>query len=875
MFKKAFTLVIIMSIIISSVAAFPAIADDPSETFQNPIVVPNQWTAPNGKLYGTGDPYILKHNGIYYLYASTQDSRWGFRIWTSRDLVNWEWAADCNTEATTNGQREDDSNSRFQGAYAPEVYYRGGKFWLLTSRDQRNQRVYVSDSPLGPFTYKYQYPFPGVGNEIDGHIFIDDNGQKHFFSATGSKIRRALLSDSGDDLFKTVSGSSEMNDLTVSNKWTEAPTVFKRKDMYYMTYCGNHVISPTYRIEYAMGTSIANIREAGVGGDNMLICSTDGEYVGPVITGGGTTISTTQTETKKHHGLGHNGIVVGPDLDTYYMAYHNLAGDFGVGPYRNYNLDRIVFADDGKMSVLGPTTWAQDVPARPDFEYVPETDDLEDFFDVEDTGNAVWGKPTAPEDYTAEINFVPESSGDMGFVSIIFGSHEISISPSARTISYKDETKLLSADFKFDTLHTAMVKSHNGETRLFLDGQQLFKDSASGAGGSIGVLGDFSEIGYTAISGAVYGSKDDEIKFPTDSKIPAESAATNAASFKTFGTGDTASYMLNKQRDGLHSINISAKSVKTAVMKVSVREDSEEAVEVGRFSVGNTGGKYQAFTLRGVSMGAGVDEVIVECIVGEVDFKNISVFKDDTPAAAVSGVGSFNKILGAWAKSDGDKTIETSDGGKYSIAHMGTEWWSDYTVSAKLRRGAGSDSGLLLRARYLSDTPERGLGADNDLDYHYGYYITFDNSRVMIAKQKFGWSGWLKESGVKAIDITQEHILKVTMIGPRIQIWLDGELRLDFVDMNDPILNGKVTLRSRNDKAYYSDFSVEPTEAPEMVVPEFPHTVPNALVALNMASGANGDGIMIYAAASSLGKEDKAKINAADALQILKNGLQL
>ena len=863
MLKKVFTLVIVMSIIASSIIAFPASADvTDSDTFQNPITVPNHWTAPNNLPYGIGDPYVLKHNGTYYLYASTQDSRWGFRIWTSRDLVNWEWAADCNTSAATNGQREDDANSRFQGAYAPEVFYRGGKFWLLTSRDQRPHRVYVSDSPLGPFTHKYNYAFPnGVGNEIDGHIFIDDNGQKYFYSATGSKIRVANLSDSGDDLFKNVSNSREFDDLTVSGKWTEAPTVFKRKDLYYMTYCGNHVISPTYRVEYGMGTSPTNISEAGLG-DNMLICST----------GNGLKLNNGETADGQI-GLGHNGIVVGPDLDTYYMAYHNLMGDYGVGPYRNYNLDRIVFADDGKMSVLGPTTWAQDVPARPEVEYRPGEDNITDFFDVEDTGNAAWAYVNMPVDYTAEINFVPKSSGDMGFINIIFGSHEISISPSARTVSSRGVTKALSADFKFDTLHTAMVKSHNGETRLFLDGQELFK-IASSAGGTTGILGDFSEIGYTAFSSVVYGNKDGEIKFPTDSKIPATAAAeTNATSFAKFDTGKSATYMLNKQRDGLHSININAKSALNAVMKVEVREEGEEPIEVGRFVVSNTLGKYQQFTLRGVELGAGVDEVIVSCIIGEIDFKEISVVKDDTPAAGVDGVGSFNKILGAWAKSNGDQTIETSDGGKYSIAYTGTEWWSDYTVSAKIRRGASSDSGFLLRARYLSDTPEKGLGADNDLDYHYGYYVTFDNSKVRIAKQKFGWSGWLYESAAKPINITQEHVLKVKMTGARIQVWLDGDLRIDFVDTDDPILNGRVALRSRDDKAYFEDFSVEFEEAPEMSIPAFPHTIPNSLVALKMATGVNKNGLQIYAAATSLAKEDKSKITAADALQILKNWL--
>ena len=887
MFRKVFTFIIIMAIAVTSVVAFPVPADITSaagDTYQNPIIVPNQWTAPNSRLYGIGDPYILKYNGTYYLYASTQDSRWGFRIWESKDLVNWTWKADSNPQTAGGGLREDDSISAFQGAYAPEVYYRGGKFWLLTSRDQRNQRVYVSDTPWGPFTYKYQYPFPGVGNEIDGHIFIDDNGTKYFFSATGSKIRRATVTDSGDDLFKNVGGSGELNDLTVSNRWTEAPTVFKRKDMYYMTYCGNHVISPTYRIEYGMGASVSAIRESSVGGDNMLLCSTDQNFTGPVITGGGTTITATEEE-KTLVGLGHNGIVVGPDLDTYYMAYHNLAGDYGVGPYRNYNLDRMVFTDDGRMSVLGPTTWAQAVPARPDAEYMPGVDDESDFFFG--AGAGTFSKEITADDYTVEMNFVPST---IGTSKIYFSCKElitaetVMIDPVSRKISYDGIEKPLTADFKFDVLHTIMIKKVGTEIRVFLDGQQFFKRISSedigggyiGYGGYVGAGGEITAIGYTAISSVVYGNKDGDVRFPTDAKIPAERAyESNAANFRAFVTGDSASYLINKNRDGLHSVNLNVKSAQTAMVRVETQHGSDEPIEVGRLAVGNTLNKYQQHTLRGVMMGAGVDKVIVSCIVGNVDFKDISVFKDETPAAAAGGFGDMNKILGAWTKSNGNQTMETTTQSSYNIAQMGTEWWSDYTVSAKVRCTAGSDAGFLLRARYLNDTPEKNLGANGDLDYHYGYYISADNQRVKIAKQKFQWFGWLRESGVKAIDITQDHVLTAKMVGPHIQVWLDGELRLDFVDQDDPILNGKVALRSNNTKAYFEDFSVTPEGNEAIVLPEFPHTLANSLVALHMATGKNKNGLLIYSAATSLSKEDKSKITAGDALQVLKNWLSL
>ncbi len=42
----------------------------PCSAYQNPLTVPNSWIM-NGQNYGEGDPFILKFNGVYYLYVST------------------------------------------------------------------------------------------------------------------------------------------------------------------------------------------------------------------------------------------------------------------------------------------------------------------------------------------------------------------------------------------------------------------------------------------------------------------------------------------------------------------------------------------------------------------------------------------------------------------------------------------------------------------------------------------------------------------------------------------------------------------------------------------------------------------------------------
>ena len=42
--------------------------------------IPGQWSA-----YGVGDPFVLRHNGRYYLYCSTKNFETGVRGWVSDD----------------------------------------------------------------------------------------------------------------------------------------------------------------------------------------------------------------------------------------------------------------------------------------------------------------------------------------------------------------------------------------------------------------------------------------------------------------------------------------------------------------------------------------------------------------------------------------------------------------------------------------------------------------------------------------------------------------------------------------------------------------------------------------------------------------------
>lgn len=57
-------------------------------TYENPILTCQSDAAWPG--YGFGDPFVMRHNVVYYLYVSTKDGSVGVKCWSSTNLVNWK-----------------------------------------------------------------------------------------------------------------------------------------------------------------------------------------------------------------------------------------------------------------------------------------------------------------------------------------------------------------------------------------------------------------------------------------------------------------------------------------------------------------------------------------------------------------------------------------------------------------------------------------------------------------------------------------------------------------------------------------------------------------------------------------------------------------
>ncbi len=121
------------------------------------------------------DPFILTHDGQYFMYSSIQGSGGpGFQAYRSRDLGNWEPPVPVFLPPSGFWSDRD--------YWAPEVHRYGDAFYLFASFKSENRcrgtQILRAESPLGPFVPISSGPVTPEDREcLDGTLFVDRGGE--------------------------------------------------------------------------------------------------------------------------------------------------------------------------------------------------------------------------------------------------------------------------------------------------------------------------------------------------------------------------------------------------------------------------------------------------------------------------------------------------------------------------------------------------------------------------------------------------------------------------------------------------------------------------------------------------------------------------
>lgn len=743
-----------------------------SETFENPVIsLSNEDVWPE---YGVGDPFVMRWNGKYYLYNSTKDWYVGIQCWTSDDLVNWNYEGFCAEEELT------------MSAYAPEVTYYNGKFYMYTSPAGAGHYVLESDSPTGPFVAVTE----NFGLSIDGNVFIDDNGDWYFSSASGDGIQVYKMNSPTEiDAESQVSQGLIMQAGETGTSWTEGSMLIKYGDKYYMTYCGNHVWSYGYRINYASGDGPLSLVP---GTDNPILLNTDPNTVS---------------------GIGHSSTVLGPNLDSLYLVYHSSY----VAPQREMNIAPIVL-NGNYLQALGPTVTSQQSPEMPDIYSRFDCEESLVGWTVENAavfdgiltvseGGSVISEIGFTENYTAEFNFLSVSGkagavfgylNDKNFGKAMINTEtnelEIVFAVDGSESVYKVPVKAsFGEDYDWSQLQQLTLRKYGSEYTFLLNNRTVCEYESELGSGAIGVMSESGEmkVGFVGAEGNVWLSSMKEYNKPLESKLLAITCVEEdivlsdhaGVNYVTVSAGESYNYYVNISESSRNSLGI----------KYSSSEDvSYEMYLNGSLLTSGVlpASENEEITsiVRGIELTQGVGVLTVKFLSGSADIFSYEFVPSETVESQTFDLSQPIYSEGEWTVTDG--VFNTNCRGKY---FYGSDKWEDYTVSATF-----IPKTKILMGKLAFRASQAAWGdANNDINlgegFYIGYYVdvlrTNKQATVSLNKQIYGPTELV--SVPVEIDALETVDIKVEVKDSNIKVYLRGELIIDYTDP-DPILAGYV-----------------------------------------------------------------------------------
>ncbi len=784
--------------------------------------IADQW-----EKYGVGDPYIFRFNGVYYMYCSTKDRNDGVRAWKSTDLINWE---KCNPD----GLKDDGDNEilpagyvsmdpAITGAYAPEVYYFNGVFYMYSSPAGQGHYVFTSDSPEGPFVRVTD----NFGMNIDGSVFIDDDESVYFLTADTQGITiRTMKSMTEIDVTDSDYRSATLASANIGG-WTEGPMIIKRDGIYYLTYTGTNVLSEGYRVSYSTerdGNSIVERDSFTAGADLPILLQV--------------------SEEENFKGLGHSSTVLGPDLDGYYMAYHTYKS---AGPYRSMAIDRLIF-NGTQMSVDASATGsvAANLPAF----------SATDASGLTEVSGKLLSDSSTGKVFSAEYNFVGDGAecvaaykgdGDYAYIKADYQNHKIQLCKHTSGQNTVVAEGSLINDFDPDAIHTVRIAYADGKADVYFDNMCKISDADIILdGGKVGynnvLAGNvkstvFSNVarGYSdrielKQSGVSIGASDylpeNYFQGVTSYKLSSGSglsevnlgeeysadAGYNGAYKLTLGNkGDFARYSTYFRKSGHCGLRLTYER-KYAGTKIGVQYNGGDVrvVTLPDVETSETGCMISAFVdeydiEKGVNFvtlyGAGGDETAFVSFAFEE--KSYGEFTFDNSLEKVMMKGATYSTM--FRLVDGGHATR---GGSIMLCYVGDDTLSDYEVEVDMEFLSTSSyrAGLLIRGRNFATAESDGISSIQ------GYYVSLNNRLVSLSKFNYGYSQTNTEAepiGVSQKELTKHTFkLKVVAEGNTLTIYLDGQEVISYTDAH-AFLTGHIGLYSEGAEVVYKNLKIK------------------------------------------------------------------
>ena len=741
--------------------------------------------------YGIGDPFVYRYNGMYYLYCSTKNGQIGVRAYKSNDLIHWQ--------PVQNGVLDKGYVSNEDctlTAYAPEITYINGKFYMVESQGGNGHYMLESDSPEGPFI-KSQDNF---GESIDGSFFVDDDESVYFLRASSTGIRMIKMNDN-----MTVSSAAKRLATADIGGWTEGPSLIKKDGTYFLAFTGNNVISTGYRVGYAYHNDLMDVemfdRDGFYYGDNLLLSTAD-----------------------EFHGLGHSSTVMGPNMDSYYIAYHSL--ESSAGPKRRFCVNRLMF--NGSEMVV-PQYGLNDniVPQMPEFAGQNSTD-------LVAAGSLFLSEKVSQDVFTAEYNFIGAGAkclfsyvdeNNYGYITVS-DTNKVDVKLVANGQESSVASYSLKKSYNYTKLHTLRVAYSDGVLDGYFDNLNVIKKvEAELQGGKIGYMNIEAEnIRYTAFSNAAHDSSqvDDykqnvvlantyDKKYSTVTEkdlVTVEERHNNeivGSNYVKFNN-NSATYKIYVKESGFYGVDMRLPTTmqgKTCQLRID--NEPYQNFKVTKYEVNDD--EYSTH-VGGLPISKGVHYLTVSGELGFM-FRDLHFYlssnKEETFTHSLNDfVDKGVNYVNTWKlRNNGHYALS----GNRQLLLFGTSGIVNASIEVTINLDGNTLSntaGVVLRAGNASFSNSEYVNSIQ------GFYVGFNNSKIFITECNYNLSKTGVADAMK-FESGRDYVLKAEVSGNTVKCYLDGQLMLTYVTEVGPV-HGAVGLYTDGAAATYKNLTIKVTK---------------------------------------------------------------
>lgn len=788
-----------------------------------------------GVIYQIGDPYVLRWNGKYYLYSSNTGTNTtnGIPCWVSSNMIDWEF---CSWVI---GDGNPGSGGEYtKVAYAPEVVYYNGYFYLVEAPNGQGHYIFKCETPYG----KFEMCSENLGMGLDGSLYVE-NDRLYLLSAvpgySDGTISYTLLTvhENGTVTAGIRTGISQAN----LNGWTEGPGQFERNGYRYLTYTGNHVNASSYRVAYSYTSNKSLFKGLTTNDNNIILLSTGDDE--PYLYTGGYNSDETAVPLNNYRGLGHSTNVGGPNLDSEFIVYHNAGRiDYnnqpGSGFNRRYNVAQL-FNDKRNLTVNGLCNYETYKPFMADFSLENEGDLLTE------VGNFSLTNKETDDIYTVEANLILSADNgkvvtsyvdDNNYSYVLVEDTSLKVIKKVNGIEeVLDSTTILVSENK-TTYHTLKIVNGVNKATIYYDNQRKIVCPSLGKAGKVGVS-KTNEHGQIEFSNDAYGTSDFEaIKnhnsiFPAHTYLKEEKRGFNIKNAIVNSDGvrqnekeniidhdeetlvklernDWVKYAINTPSTGLYNLYLKVNSLsQDSNLRVVIDDKDVYELKIGKatFTDNNllmiNAGQFEVKS-------TGIHSLKIICDSNNLEFSQVQTQKSqgiaDFSNVLDSSFVEGNAIIGSVQFSDNGLSTKSSE--PETMVYFGDKGNTNFKLKVDVTLVSG-DAGIVFRTKNYSYTT--GLSTENHA--FQGYYLFLGtNGALNLYKYNYRIDnlhlGVPQVNGQKLIAMGNSVTVEIEANNNNFKVYLNGN---EYINCYDPypFVDGYCGFYTKATQIYYKNLT--------------------------------------------------------------------